>query len=78
MIKKLSLALAFLGNPSIIILDEPLITLDEHTRKILLAQITAKAGSGTTFLLSSHQALDDFHVPLNNVFAIKEKTLIHD
>jgi ABC-2 type transport system ATP-binding protein len=78
MTKKLSLALAFLGNPGVIILDEPLITLDEHTRKILSAQITASANNGTTFLVSSHQALDDFHVPLSNMFAIREKTLLHD
>src|SRR5690348_15710194 len=30
MLKKLSLALAFLGTPKLIILDEPLITLDNH------------------------------------------------
>ncbi|MFZ6014208.1 MAG: ABC transporter ATP-binding protein, partial [Bacteroidota bacterium] len=39
MMKKLSLALAFLGTPHVIILDEPLITLDEHARDVLFSVI---------------------------------------
>ena len=39
MLKKLSLLLAFLGTPTVIVLDEPLITLDAEARNILLSLI---------------------------------------
>jgi len=58
MTKKLALLLAFLGRPVWILLDEPLITLDESGLAGLLALIREyrdKYGAG--FLLSSHQPL---------------------
>lgn len=56
MIKKLSLVLAFLGNPKLILLDEPLITLDNESLVILYELIQSKHHKdGTGFLLSSHQ-----------------------
>jgi ABC-2 type transport system ATP-binding protein len=56
MTKKLSLALAFLGRPALITLDEPLITLDEPGTAGLTYLIREYAGNhGTGFLLSSHQ-----------------------
>jgi ABC-2 type transport system ATP-binding protein len=59
MTKKLSLMLAFIGNPSLIILDEPLITLDKDAF-IAISDIVVSAynDNGTMFLLSSHQDLD--------------------
>jgi ABC-2 type transport system ATP-binding protein len=78
MMKKLSLVLGFLGTPGVLILDEPLITLDEEARKILLAHINMRAKEGTTFLLSSHQPLDDGSLPLAGTFVIRDKTLVHD
>jgi ABC-2 type transport system ATP-binding protein len=78
LMKKLSLVLGFLGTPGIIILDEPLITLDEQARNILLQQIKTLEKEGVTFLISSHQRLDDGSLPLSGAFAIKEKTLVHD
>lgn len=60
MLKKLSLVLAFLGKPKLILLDEPLITIDTESLKILYSWIRREhAESGVSFLLSSHQALDD-------------------
>jgi ABC-2 type transport system ATP-binding protein len=75
MMKKLSLSLAFLGKPEVIILDEPLITLDEQARSILINEIIDLAKTGTTFLLSSHQALDNTILPVNASFSIKHKTI---
>ena len=43
MLKKLSLVLAFLGDPKLIILDEPLVTLDESSRAILMRLIVEQA-----------------------------------
>lgn len=40
MLKKLSLLLAFIGSPQLILLDEPLITMDSESLKTLYAWIT--------------------------------------
>ncbi|HEY9044759.1 MAG TPA: ATP-binding cassette domain-containing protein [Ohtaekwangia sp.] len=58
MIKKLSLALALTGTPDVVLLDEPLITMDEASLGVLYECITEKyTREGTSFLLSSHQPL---------------------
>lgn len=79
MAKKLSVALAFLGNPSVIILDEPLITLDEETRQVLLRMIADidKAGNVIT-LLSSHQSLELPDLKIRDKFRIVNKTLARE
>jgi len=60
MLKKLSLVLAFLGKPKLILLDEPLITIDTESLKILYSWMRREhAENGVSFLLSSHQALDE-------------------
>jgi ABC-2 type transport system ATP-binding protein len=59
MIKKLSLVLALLGNQQLIVLDEPLITLDPIALTSLCTYIIEKYNNDeTTFLMSSHQELD--------------------
>jgi ABC-2 type transport system ATP-binding protein len=77
MLKKLSLSLAFLGEPHVIILDEPLITLDENARKILLNHVKALSAE-KIFLLSSHQLLDDMEIPVNGIFKIQNQSLLVD
>jgi ABC-2 type transport system ATP-binding protein len=58
MLKKLSLALAFLGNPKFILLDEPLITLDAESLATLCSWIASEHTiNKTSFLISSHQPL---------------------
>lgn len=58
MLKKLSIVLAFLGKSQLILLDEPLITLDSDSLKILNKWIEKKfVEDGVSFLISSHQAL---------------------
>lgn len=57
MLKKLSLVLAFLGEPTCILLDEPLTTLDAAAIPVLCAWMARqRAERGTSFLLSSHHA----------------------
>ncbi|WP_343669309.1 ABC transporter ATP-binding protein [Chitinophaga sp.] len=59
MTKRLSLLLAFIGNPSLIILDEPLTTLDTNSFTLMSDLILEAAQkNGTSFLMSSHQDLD--------------------
>jgi len=56
MIKKLSLALAFIGSPQWILLDEPLVTMDVASVETICALIQNRYQQGTSFLITSHQA----------------------
>ncbi len=76
MLKKLSLVLGLLGNPKLIILDEPLVTLDESARGILMKLINEKLKDpSVTFLLSSHQSMDTSSLPLQNTYMIRNKSI---
>ncbi len=77
MLKKLSLALAFLGSPKLIILDEPLITLDAKAR-ITLLQIIERylKEHEVTFLFSSHQAIESQSIALSGSFIVSNKTIL--
>lgn len=55
MTKKLSLLLAFIGNARLIMLDEPLITLEDTFLPMLFSLINNRKSQGASFLLSSHQ-----------------------
>ncbi|HWB27360.1 MAG TPA: ABC transporter ATP-binding protein [Chitinophagaceae bacterium] len=55
MIKKLSIALAFIGSPKWILLDEPLVTVDVASVEIICSLIEQKHSAGTSFLITSHQ-----------------------
>lgn len=76
MVKKVSLALAFLGNPSLIILDEPLITIDKDARTSLFELIKTYRAQGVTFLLSSHQAFQQEGLEVSGSFVLRDKNLI--
>lgn len=52
--QKLSLACAFLREPRVIILDEPLTGLDPRGIRNIKQSILRRASAGTAFLLSSH------------------------
>ena len=75
MVKKVSLAISFLGNPSIIILDEPLITIDQEARTALFELIKSYHKNGVTFLLSSHQTFQQEGLLITGSYALKDKSL---
>jgi len=76
MTKKLSLLLAFMGRSSWILLDEPLVTLDQETIPELYTMIREWHGQeGTAFLLSSHQDLHAGGMPAAQKLQIKDKTM---
>jgi len=54
MLQKLSLACAFLREPRVIILDEPLTGLDPRGIRNIKESIRFRAAAGMAFLLSSH------------------------
>jgi ABC-2 type transport system ATP-binding protein len=76
MLKKLSLVLAFLGNPSFIILDEPLTTIDDTTAAQVYQLIqTYWQESHTSFLLSSHHQFDVEAMSMSTTFLVENQNV---
>lgn len=75
MVKKLSLALGFIGNPKLILLDEPLITLDQQAVKILQDLIEEYYRGGVAFLVTSHQEITFSHISPSRLL-VKDKTMV--
>jgi ABC-2 type transport system ATP-binding protein len=76
MTKKLSLVLAFMGNPSLIALDEPLVTLDHEAIPALYQWInTAYLQRNTSFLISSHQDLQMSALPIGKTLMVGDRTM---
>ncbi|MTI30511.1 ABC transporter ATP-binding protein, partial [Xanthovirga aplysinae] len=75
MLKKLSLVLAFIGNPSLILLDEPLITLDNKAVVQIHRLIEQYSNQGATFLLTSHQSFDLFSSLIPTQLVLKNKAI---
>jgi ABC-2 type transport system ATP-binding protein len=74
--KKLSLAMAFLGNPKLLILDEPLITLDSKARVVLWQHVGEALANHAIVLISSHQLLEETEHALQGTFIIQDRQLI--
>ncbi|RRB04595.1 ABC transporter ATP-binding protein [Larkinella rosea] len=75
MLKKTSLVLAFLGKPHLILLDEPLITLDHATTRVVIERIRQQRQQGVSFLLSTHQDVDPTELPVDSTWIIQNQTL---
>lgn len=75
MAKKLSLVLGFLGNPKLILLDEPLITLDTQSVAILQNIIQQYHTNGVSFIITSHQEVTLGAQPVQHLL-IQDKTLV--
>ena len=76
MVKKLSLVLAFIGTPSLITLDEPLVTLDKESIPALYNLIsTSYREKNTGFLISSHQDLATGALPEEKMLFVSGQTI---
>lgn len=53
--QKLALAAAFLHDPPLLVIDEPMVGLDPHAARELKALMRETADAGRTVLLSTHQ-----------------------
>jgi len=53
-VRRVSLAMALLGTPEVVVLDEPTVGLDPVLRRDLWDVFARQAASGVTFLVSSH------------------------
>ena len=77
MVKKLSLLLAFVGDPSLIILDEPLVTLDHEAIPVVYRLVKETwHQKGTCFLISSHQELQASDLPITQKLTVAGQTLV--
>jgi ABC-2 type transport system ATP-binding protein len=73
MCKKISLLLAFMGRPALIMLDEPLITVDGSGSTAVLDLVKERYDKdGTAFILSSHQ------LDLNGEIPDLRRLIIHN
>jgi ABC-2 type transport system ATP-binding protein len=52
--QRLALALAFVNNPEVVVLDEPTAGLDPHVRRDLRGEIARMRNDGRTVLLTTH------------------------
>ncbi len=76
MIKKISLLSAFLGKPSLILLDEPLITIDDRSVQLVYELIKEYAEKqGISFLLSSHQDFRFEKLAIKNMYLVQNQTI---
>ncbi|GAB4035739.1 ABC transporter ATP-binding protein [Spirosoma jeollabukense] len=79
MLKKLSLVLAFLGQPTCVLLDEPLTTLDVESLPILYSWIARHClQQETIVLLSSHQPFDGALLPTVREILVEHTTIRHN
>jgi ABC-2 type transport system ATP-binding protein len=76
MLKKISLLSAFLGQPSLIMLDEPLITIDDRSVQIIYELVKEYAEKqGVSFLLSSHQDFRFESLSIKNMSLVQNQTI---
>jgi len=75
MIKKLSLVLAFIGRPKIILLDEPLITIDTNAVTAICSIIKSKYKTGISFIITSHQTIHEDQLDFTGLLVAKNKTI---
>lgn len=74
--KKLALLLAFLGQPALILLDEPLNTLDQGSQQALKELMLNYRQKGSSILLATHQEVSELDLPIEQYYAIKEQSLV--
>jgi ABC-2 type transport system ATP-binding protein len=73
--KKLSLALAFISAPKLIMLDEPLSTLDVETTKLITEVIDEYHKKGSSFIITSHQDFEYSNITFTNELLISTQAI---
>jgi ABC-2 type transport system ATP-binding protein len=76
MLKKITLLTAFIGNPKLIMLDEPLITIDVRSVQIVYELVKEYSEQrGVSFLLSSHQDFIFEKLNIGNTYLVQNQTI---
>jgi len=73
--KKTALALALLGHPRLVMLDEPLNALDTAATQRLADLVRECHAAGTSFLLSSHQEFSVEGWPIDGRYVVESQTV---
>ncbi|RFS14683.1 ATP-binding cassette domain-containing protein [Emticicia sp. C21] len=74
--KKISLLSAFLGTPKLIMLDEPLITIDDRSVQIVYELVKDYyENRGVSFLLSSHQDFRFEKLAIKNMYLVQNQAV---
>jgi ABC-2 type transport system ATP-binding protein len=56
--QRLAFALALVGRPDVLVLDEPTAGMDPEARAVVRARIATERGNGTAILVTSHELAD--------------------
>jgi ABC-2 type transport system ATP-binding protein len=75
MLKKLSLLLAFTGQPDWILLDEPLTTLDIDSQKNLCKLIMQRHRQGVSFIITSHHDIAHSDIDYNKTYLLEKQQI---
>ena len=75
--QRLGLAQAMLGDPKVLILDEPASGLDPDSRQILYRSLQAHAKAGNTVMFSSH-ALNDIESYIDHIILLNKGDVLMD
>jgi len=75
--QRLSFALAIVGDPDLLFLDEPTASLDVHARQAFWQQVEEFAGLGKTILFSTHN-LPEADLAADRIVVINRGRVVHD
>lgn len=75
--QRLAIATALLGEPDVLLLDEPMAGLDPHGVRWLRQLLARRAADGAAVLVSSHR-LDEVEAMCDRVVVISEGRLVAD
>jgi ABC-2 type transport system ATP-binding protein len=73
--RKLALASAFLGDPELVILDDPTVAIDKQSRANLEKIVEAGSEKGKTFLITSH-IITEFESLVTHVAIMSQGNLL--
>jgi ABC-2 type transport system ATP-binding protein len=71
MLKKLSLCIAFIGEMSWVLLDEPFAFIDKETESKLILSIDEKVKLGVNFIITSHHELAQEDLDFKKIYVIQ-------
>lgn len=75
MLKKLSLCIAFSGEVSWVLLDEPFAFIDKETERNLILFIEQKVKQGINFIITSHHELAQEDLDFKEIYVIRNHKL---
>lgn len=75
--KRVGLAKAMIGDPAVVLLDEPLANLDDEGRAVVSSVVTDRARQGRTTVFTTHQ-MGDVRDAVTEVVRVAHGSLVHE